>query len=112
MLMTALSRWPLTSPFSTRQRTSTYCSFGMDLLQEASGNDLSWKFRLLDLSPIKHVRNMIVRRLSALHRSLQTLAQLIYKVHVVWYEMLQVDIDYFILSMPRCVQNCTQLRGR
>lgn len=84
----------------------------MDFLQEAGVNVLPWPPRSPDLNPIEHVWDMMGRRLSNLPHPPQTLAHLIHEVQVAWNEVPQGDIDHLILSMPRRVQECTQLRGR
>lgn len=52
------------------------------------------------------------RKLSALQGFLETLAQLIHAVQVAWNKVPQADIDRLILSMPRHIQECTQLQDR
>lgn len=84
----------------------------MDFLQQAGVNLLPWPPRSPDLNPIEHVWDMMGRRLSNLHHPPQTLAQLIHEVQLAWNEVPQADIDHLILSVPRRVHECIQLRGR
>lgn len=51
-------------------------------------------------------------RFSTLHNRPGLLIQLIREVQIVWNEVPQTDTHHFVLSMPRRVQECTQLRGR
>ena len=90
---------------SHRSRAVTAC------LQSEAVTSVPWPAMSPDLNPIKHIRDMLGRRIQAREPPVQNIRQLEAALHREWQSLSQQDIRRLTGGMRRRVETVIQARG-
>ncbi|GFW12809.1 transposable element Tc3 transposase [Trichonephila clavipes] len=81
-------------------------------LQSEDITRMDWPAYSPDLNPIEHVWDMLDRRIEARQLRPTCLPEFLRALLNEWCNILQDQVENFILSMPRCCKACIASSGR